>query len=71
MENELGLLADNKYEGKFVAIRSPHNSTVLACGDNPVEVSRLAAQEGVEDPLIFCVAEAYREYAYKLSQVKL
>ena len=61
---ELQLLTDTKYQGKFVALRSPADSTIIAYADDPSEVSRLAADEGIEDPVIFFVPEAGVAHAY-------
>jgi hypothetical protein len=72
MENEeLKLLADKKYEGKFVALRSPCDTNIIAYGDDPCEVSRLAAEKGIKEPVIFFVPEADVEYVYQLSKFKL
>jgi len=61
---ELKLVTDKKYEGKFVALRSPADTTIIAYGDDPCEVSRLAAERGVEEPVIFFVPEADVTYVY-------
>lgn len=72
MENEeVKLLSDKKYEGKFVALCSPSDTTVIAYGDDPCKVSRISAKRGVEEPVIFFVPEADVKYAYQLSKIKL
>jgi hypothetical protein len=63
---ELKFLADKKYEGKFVALRSLTDNTIIAYGDDPSEVISLAADKGVEEPIIFFVPEADVRYAYNL-----
>ena len=71
MGTELQLVRDKKYQGKFVAMRSVSDKTVIAYGDDPCEVSRLAGERGVEEPIIFFVPEADVTYVYRLSRSKL
>jgi len=68
---EKELIKDPKYEGKFVILRSVRDSSVIAYGDNPCEVSRLAAEQGVEEPVIFFVPEADVTPVYRLPKCKL
>ena len=66
--NELQLITDKRFEGKFVAMKSPSDTTVIAYGDNPCEVSRLAAERGLKEPVIFFVPESNVAYVYRLSK---
>lgn len=69
---EIVLIKDRKYEGKFVALRSPADTTVIAFGDDPSEVSGFAIIEGgVKEPVIFFVPEGDVTYVYRLSKCKL
>ncbi|MBA7645369.1 hypothetical protein ES703_53124 [subsurface metagenome] len=51
------LLQEKKYKGKYVALRSASDKTVIAEGDDPSTVRKRASKKGVEEPLIFFVSE--------------
>lgn len=63
--NELQIVTDKRYEGKFVALRSLADTTVIAYGDDPSEVSSLAAEKGIQEPVIFFVPESDVICAYR------
>jgi len=71
MKTEFELIVDKQYQGKFVALRSLSDTTVVASGDDPSEVSSLAATKGVQEPVIFFVPEDDVSYIYKLSKVEV
>jgi hypothetical protein len=52
------LIQEENYKGKFVALRSPNDSNVVADGDDPSTVKELALQKGVSEPLIFYVSKS-------------
>ena len=58
------LVADEKYEGQYVALRSLANREVLAAGDDPVEVMTSAKSQGVEYPVLFFVPEHDMTFVY-------
>jgi high-affinity K+ transport system ATPase subunit B len=49
------LIAEEGYEGKYVALRSMADRTVIASGDNPQAVMKQAQKQGITDPVIFFV----------------
>jgi len=49
------LITEEGYEGKYVALRSMSDRTVVASGDDPETVMREAREQGVTDPVIFFV----------------
>ncbi|MGD0077997.1 MAG: DUF5678 domain-containing protein [Sedimentisphaerales bacterium] len=49
------LIAEKEYEGKYVALRSMAERSVIASGDNPEFVAEEARKKGVHDPVIFFV----------------
>ncbi len=52
------LLANTaNYEGKYVALRSFNNSQIVAYGDDPLQVVKKAAEQQIEEPVIFFVPE--------------
>lgn len=51
------LIAEEGYEGKYVALRSLVDRTVVASGDNPKIVMKKARQKGCTEPVIFFVPE--------------
>ena len=46
------LVDDDKYEGKYVAFASFDDRTVVAFGDDPMEVHQTARNAGYEDPVL-------------------
>lgn len=46
------LIDDDTYEGSYVALRSFADSTVLAHGDDPQQVTDEARQVGVLEPVV-------------------
>lgn len=70
-KHELQLITDKKLEGKFVALKSPADTTIIAYGDDPCEVSKLAAERGLKEPVIFFVPESDVTCVYRLSKCKL
>lgn len=65
------LIKGPKYEGKFVTLRSMRDRSVIAYGDNPCEVGRIAAEQGVDEPIIFFVSETDVTSVYRLTKCKL
>ena len=57
MKMEKVLLQGKKYKGKYVALRSATDKTVIADGDDPSTVRKRASEKGVTEPLIFFVSE--------------
>ena len=49
------LLKDEKFEGRFVAIKNFDDANVIADGKNPDEVYNKAFKKGVIDPVVFYV----------------
>jgi high-affinity K+ transport system ATPase subunit B len=49
------LITKDGYEGKYVAMRSMSDRTIIASGDNPDAVMNQAHEKGITDPLIFFV----------------
>ena len=49
------LIAAKGYEGKYVALRSMSDRTVVASGNDPETVMREAREQGVDNPVIFFV----------------
>ncbi len=56
-DNEQVLVKEDGYEGKYVALRSLLDRTVVACGDNPEIVMKQARRKGCSEPVIFYVPE--------------
>jgi hypothetical protein len=49
------LVAGKGYEGKYVALRSVIDRTVIASGEDPEAVMREAQERGAVNPVIFFV----------------
>jgi hypothetical protein len=56
-EKEQVLIAEEGHEGKYVALRSLVNRTVVASGDEAEAVMEQARQKGIREPFIFYVPE--------------
>jgi len=56
-EQERVLITEEGYEGKYVALRSFVDRTVVASGDNPEVVMEQARRKGNSKPVIFYVPE--------------
>ena len=49
------LITEEGYEGKYVAMRSMFDRTIIASGNDPNAVMKQAHKKGVTDPVIFFV----------------
>jgi hypothetical protein len=56
-KQEQVLMSEEGYEGKYVALRSLVDRTVVASGDNPAVVMEQAHRKGCSEPVIFYVPE--------------
>jgi hypothetical protein len=56
-EKEQVLITEEGHEGKYVALRSLVDRSVVASGDEPEAVMEQARQKGCREPLIFYVPE--------------
>jgi len=56
-EKQQVLITEEGYEGKYVAIRSFVDRTIVASGDNPKDVMTGARRAGCSKPVIFYVPE--------------
>lgn len=51
------LIKDEKYAGKYVAIRDMRKPVIVSCGKDPQAVYKKAVQSGCREPVIFFVPE--------------
>lgn len=58
------LVAEDKYDGKYVALRSFADGEVVASGDDPVKVMEAAREQGVASPVLFFVPEHDMTFVY-------
>jgi hypothetical protein len=58
------LVADKKYEGKYVALASFVDSTVVAFGDDPSEVLAESRKKGAEAPVVVFITKNDTAYIY-------
>ena len=58
------LVADKKYEGKYVALESFTNKRVVASGNNPVRVLNAATKKGFTESVIVFVPKENMTYIY-------
>ena len=62
--NKRILVENKKYAGKFVAMKSFTNRTIISSGTTPREVIKRAKEKGVKNPLIHYVPEKNRINIY-------
>jgi len=53
------LVSNKKYAGKFVAVKSFANRTVIASGVNPRDVLQRAKQKGFANPVVHFVPDKH------------
>jgi hypothetical protein len=58
------LVVDKKYEGKYVALASFADSTVIAFGDDPSEVLAESRKKGAETPVVVFITKDDTAYIY-------
>jgi Family of unknown function (DUF5678) len=58
------LLNTDKYNGKYVALKSHEDSTVISSSDSPTQVLETARKLGVENPVIVYVPSAESVHIY-------
>ncbi len=58
------LIKDDKYTGKFVAIRDPRSPRIVSSGKDPQSVYRKALRSGCSAPVIFFVPEKNPDQTY-------
>jgi hypothetical protein len=49
------LVSEKKYEGKYVALESFSNYRVVASGDDPAQVTKLAEEMGASQPVVLFI----------------
>ena len=52
------LVTDKGYEGKYVALRSPSDNTIVGYGNTPEEASNLAHKNNCATPILLYVEES-------------
>lgn len=62
MVKELSI--DPIYAGKYVALKSRKEETVISSGDDPKKVFDEAKQNGIENPVIIFIPKADSVYIY-------
>ena len=64
-EQEQVLITEEGYEGKYVALRSLVDRTVVASGGNPKTVMEQARQKGCSEPVMFFVPDHNISLVYR------
>lgn len=49
------LIKDNKYTGRYVAVRDFNDNTVISDGKEPQEAYQKAVEKGYNNPVVFFV----------------
>jgi len=58
------LVSDNQYEGKYVALRSFQDNTVVASGAEPSDVLNEAEGKGFLDPVVVFIPQSNMTHVY-------
>jgi hypothetical protein len=53
-----------KYEGKYVALKSFTDNTIVAFGDKPEKVLKSAIKTGIKEPVVIYVPARQTTYIY-------
>jgi hypothetical protein len=64
-KQEQVLITEEGYEGKYVALKSLLDRTVVASGNNPKVVMEQAHKKGCSEPVIFFVPEHNISLVYR------
>lgn len=64
MESNCLLKNSEQYTGKYVALDSYRDKTVVSSGGDPALVFKMAKDKGVKDPIIFFVPEREMVHIY-------
>jgi len=51
------IVNSNKYNGKYVALASISDNTIIGHGDTPEEALKKAQEKGVQDPFLLYVPD--------------
>lgn len=51
------LIANEKFNGRYVAMKSFEDSTIVGSGDDPAQALKDAEEKGFEDPVVLYVPE--------------
>jgi hypothetical protein len=58
------LITDKGYEGKYVALRSPSDNTVVGFGNTPEEATKVARENNCATPILLYVEESNMAQIY-------
>ena len=58
------LVSDSQYEGKYVALKSFKDNTVIASGKAPVDALKEAEKKGFADPVVVFVPQSNMTHIY-------
>lgn len=62
--SSLALVAEKKYEGKYVAFASFTDKRVVASGKDPVRVLNFAEKKGITEPVIVFIPRSNISHIY-------
>ena len=58
------LVSGHQYEGKYVALKSFSDNTVVAYGEAPVDALKEAEKKGITDPVVVFVPQSNMTHVY-------
>lgn len=58
------LVSSDKYNGKYVAVKSANDNTVVGSGDTPEQALKKAAKAGTKKPFLFYVPDEASVHIY-------
>jgi hypothetical protein len=68
MENTL--VTSDEFNGKYVALKSFDDNTIVGSGDDPEKALQAAAAKGVKDPVLIYIPEENVVHIYLLDLAK-
>ena len=60
------LVATDEYNGRYVALKSFDDNTIVGVGDNPEEALKIAERKGFKNPVLLYIPEKDLVHIYLL-----
>lgn len=65
------LVTTDEYNGRYVALKSFDDNTIVGVGDNPEEALKDAARKGFKNPILLYIPEKDIVHIYPIIELNL
>lgn len=65
------LVTTDEYNGRYVALKSFDDNTIVGVGDNPEEALKDAARKGFKNPILLYIPEKDLVHIYPIIELNL